>query len=185
MRRAWGKTGQLAATGATVTAVEQDPRRLERLAANLRQWGLQATLVQADAAAWTPPADRFDAVLLDAPCSATGTIRRHPDVPHIKRPRDVQALTEIQDRLLAAATGLLRPGGRLVYAVCSLQPEEGAPRIASTLARGGLRPEPFTPEQLADLPEALSPEGFLRTHPGMWPELGGMDGFFAARLVKV
>jgi len=180
-----GKTGQLAATGATVTAVEQDPRRLERLAANLRQWGLQATLVQADAAAWTPPADGFDAVLLDAPCSATGTIRRHPDVPRIKRPRDVEALTGTQDRLLAAATGLLRPGGRLVYAVCSLQPEEGAPRIAAALARGGLRPAPFMPEELADLPQALSPEGFLRTHPGMWPELGGMDGFFAARLVKV
>ena len=139
--------------------------------------------MQADATAWTPGRP-FDAVLLDAPCSATGTIRRHPDVPRIKRPRDVQSLTETQDKLLRAAAALLRPGGRLVYAVCSLQPEEGAPRIAAAIARGGLRHEPFTPEELADLPEALTPDGFLRTHPGLWPDLGGMDGFFAARLTK-
>ena len=180
-----GKTAQLAATGAAVTAVEHDERRLQRLAENLRRWGLAATLVQADAAAWAPAKGAFDAVLLDAPCSATGTMRRHPDVPYIKRPRDVQALTETQDRLLAAAAGLLRPGGRLVYAVCSLQPEEGAPRIAAAAAQGGLRPQPFTARELQDLPEALADEGHLRTHPGMWPGLGGMDGFFAARLVKV
>ncbi|HUN40427.1 MAG TPA: transcription antitermination factor NusB [Acetobacteraceae bacterium] len=179
-----GKTGQLAAAGAAVTAVEQDERRLGRLAENLRRWGLEARLVQADAAAWRPEHGGFDAVLLDAPCSATGTIRRHPDVPHIKRPRDVLALSETQDRLLAAAVGLLRPGGRLVYAVCSLQPEEGAPRIDTALARGGLRLEPFTVDELADVPEARTTEGYLRTHPGMWPELGGMDGFFAARLVR-
>ncbi|HEY3847845.1 MAG TPA: transcription antitermination factor NusB [Acetobacteraceae bacterium] len=178
-----GKTGQLAATGADVTAVERDPRRLERLAANLRHWHLEATLVKADATAWSPGTP-FDAVLLDAPCSATGTIRRHPDVPHIKRPRDVQSLAETQDALLRAAAALLRPGGRLIYAVCSLQPEEGAPRIAAALARGGLRHEPFAPEELADVPEARTHEGFLRTHPGMWPERGGMDGFFAARVTK-
>ena len=86
--------------------------------------------------------------------------------------------------MLRAAAALLRPGGRLIYAVCSLQPEEGAPRIAAAIARGGLRHEPFTREELADLPEALTPDGFLRTHPGLWPEHGGMDGFFAARLLK-
>jgi 16S rRNA (cytosine967-C5)-methyltransferase len=102
-----------------------------------------------------------------------------------RRPRDVQALTEAQDKLLRAAAALLRPGGRLVYAVCSLQPEEGAPRIAAATAGGMLRHDPFTAEELAALPEALSPEGFLRTHPGLWPALGGMDGFFAARLVRV
>ena len=102
-------------------------------------------MVQADATAWTPP-QLFDAVLLDAPCSATGTIRRHPDVPHLKRPRDVRALTETQDRLLLAAAAMLRPGGRLIYSVCSLQPEEGAPRVDAALARGGLRHDPFTPD---------------------------------------
>jgi 16S rRNA (cytosine967-C5)-methyltransferase len=178
-----GKTGQLAAAGAAVTAVERDPRRLERLAANLRHWQLEATLVQADAASWEA-GTRFDAVLLDAPCSATGTIRRHPDVARIKRPRDVQSLTETQDKLLRAAAALLRPGGRLIYAVCSLQPEEGAPRIAAAIARGGLRHDPFTPEELADLPQARTQDGFLRTHPGLWPEHGGMDGFFAARLIR-
>ena len=104
-----GKTAQLAAAGAAVVAVERDPARLARLQDNLRQWHLEAELVQADAAEWTP-AEPFDAVLLDPPCSATGTIRRHPDVPRIKRPRDVRALVETQDRLLRAAAGMLRDG---------------------------------------------------------------------------
>jgi len=179
-----GKTAQLAAAGASVTAVERDAARLTRLRENLRHWRLAAETRQADAVAWTPPAP-FDAVLLDAPCSATGTIRRHPDVPHVKRPRDVRALAETQDRLLAAAAAMLRPGGRLIYAVCSLQAEEGAPRIAAALARGGLREEKFTLAELAMLPEALTEEGFLRTHPGLWPERRGMDGFFAARLIRL
>jgi 16S rRNA (cytosine967-C5)-methyltransferase len=178
-----GKTGQLAAAGAAVTAVERDPARLRRLADNLRRWGLAATLVQADAAAWTPGV-AFDAVLLDAPCSATGTIRRHPDVPRLKRPQDIRTLVEAQDRLLAAAARLLRPGGRLVYAVCSLQPEEGVARVAAAVADGLWRVEPFTVEELAGVPEARTAEGFLRTHPGMWADRGGMDGFFAARLVR-
>jgi 16S rRNA (cytosine967-C5)-methyltransferase len=138
--------------------------------------------VEADATSWRP-AKPLDAVLLDAPCSATGTIRRHPDVPHIKRPRDVQALAEMQDRLLAAAVAMLRPGGRMVYSVCSLQPEEGADRIHAALARGGLRHDPFTSAELVALPEALTDAGFLRTLPCMWAERGGMDGFFAARLI--
>jgi 16S rRNA (cytosine967-C5)-methyltransferase len=178
-----GKTAQLAATGARVTAVERDAARLARLRENLDRWRLDATLIQADMAAWTPD-EQFDAVLLDAPCSATGTIRRHPDVPHIKRPRDVAAMADTQDRLLAAAATLLRPGGRLVYSVCSLQPEEAASRIEAALARGGLLPAPFTGPELAGLPEALSPEGHLRTDPSMWAALGGMDGFFAARLIR-
>jgi 16S rRNA (cytosine967-C5)-methyltransferase len=178
-----GKTAQLAGAGASVVAVERDPARLTRLAENLRRCGLRAQCVRADAAAWTPD-EPLDAVLLDAPCSATGTIRRHPDVPHIKRPRDVRALTETQDRLLAAAGGLLRPGARLVYSVCSLQPEEGLPRVHAAVARGGLRHDPFTPQELASLPEARTAEGFLRTLPSMWAGRGGMDGFFAARLIK-
>ncbi len=178
-----GKTAQLAASGATVIAVERDPARMARLRENLRHWRLEAELVQADAAEWAP-AQPCDAVLLDAPCSATGTIRRHPDVPHLKRPRDVRALAETQDRLLMAAATWLRPGGRLIYSVCSLQPEEGVPRVAAAVARGDLRIDPFAPAELAALPEALTPDGFLRTLPGMWPEHGGMDGFFAARLIK-
>jgi len=178
-----GKTAQLAAAGAQVTALDRDATRLGRLRDNLRHWRLQAETIEADATNWHPP-ELFDAVLLDAPCSATGTIRRHPDVPHLKRPRDIRAMAEAQDRLLAAATAMLRPGGRLIYAVCSLQPEEGAPRIAAALADGGLRHDPFLPAELPGLPEAIRPDGTLRTHPGLWPDRGGMDGFFAARLVK-
>ena len=176
-----GKTAQLAAAGAAVTAVERDPARLARLRETLARTRLPAETVLADAAEWRPDA-RFDAILLDAPCSATGTIRRHPDVAHLKRPRDIAAQTAAQDRLLDAAAGLLGLGGRVVYAVCSLQPEEAAPRVAAAAARTGLRPDPFTPEELAALPEARMPAGFLRTTPALWPERGGMDGFFAARL---
>ncbi|MGD0107887.1 MAG: transcription antitermination factor NusB [Rhodopila sp.] len=178
-----GKTAQLAAAGAVVTAVERDPARIERLAANLKRCSLHANVIAANATVWTPPA-LFDAVLLDAPCSATGTIRRHPDVARIKRPRDVQTAIQAQDKLLEAAAAMLRPGGRLVYAVCSMQHEEGAPRIAAAVAKTGLRHDPFQPNELAALPEALTREGFLRTHPGLWQDRGGMDGFFAARLIK-
>jgi 16S rRNA (cytosine967-C5)-methyltransferase len=101
-------------------------------------------------------------------------------VPHLKRPRDVAMLCEAQDKLLLAAARMLRPGGRLIYAVCSLQPEECAPRLAAS----GLRHDPFRKEELPGLPDAITPEGLLRTHPGMWAEWGGMDGFFGARLVK-
>ena len=168
-----GKTAQLAAAGAKVVAVDRDPARLGRLRLNLDRLRLRTELVEADAATWRP-AEPFDAVLLDAPCSATGTIRRHPDVPHLKRPRDVAALAAGQDRLLDAAAALLRPGGRLVYAVCSLQPEEGAPRVQAAAERLGLRPDPFTPDELAALPEARTAEGFLRTHPALLPGHGGI-----------
>ena len=177
-----GKTAQLAASGARVVAVERDQSRLGRLRVNLARLRLSAELVQADAATWQPE-QTFDAVLLDAPCSATGTIRRHPDVPYLKRPRDIPALTSVQDRLITAAARLLRPGGRLIYAVCSLQPEEEAPRLAAALA-AGLRHAPFAPEELSFLPEARTREGNLRTHPGLWADRGGMDGFFAARLMR-
>jgi len=179
-----GKTGQLATTGAAVTAVERDPARVERLVANLQKWNLHADVITADAIAWTRPAP-FDAVLLDAPCSATGTIRRHPDVAHLKRKRDVDSLIQSQDSLLNAAASMLRPNGRLIYAVCSLQPEEGATRIAEAVRKGRLRHDPFRPDELAALPEALTKDGFLRTHPGLWADRGGMDGFFAARLIRV
>ena len=177
-----GKTAQIAAAGAVVTALERDAGRIERLTANMKRWGLHADVINADATEWKP-SELFDAVLLDAPCSATGTIRRHPDVARIKRPRDVQTGTQAQDKLLEAASRMLRPGGRLIYAVCSLQPEEAAPRVAEA-AKFGLRHDPFRTEELTGLPEALTKEGFLRTHPGMWRDRGGMDGFFAARLIR-
>ncbi|HEX3349318.1 MAG TPA: transcription antitermination factor NusB [Acetobacteraceae bacterium] len=175
-----GKTAQLAASGADVVAVERDGARMERLRANLDRLRLAARTIVADAESWRPEAP-LDAVLLDAPCSTTGTIRRHPDVLHLKRPRDLVHLTAMQDRLLAAAAAMLRPGGRLVYAVCSLQPEEGPQRAAAALARLPLRLDPIV---LPALPEAVTLEGMLRTTPALWPERGGVDGFFAARLVR-
>jgi 16S rRNA (cytosine967-C5)-methyltransferase len=178
-----GKTAQLAAAGASVTALERDPHRIARLRENLRRCQLSAETIQADATAWTP-SQQFDAVLLDAPCSATGTIRRHPDVPHTKRPRDVRSLTDTQDKLLSAAIAMLRPGGRLIYAVCSLQPEETVPRIETALTGNNLCHDPLTQEELGQLPEALTDRGFLRTLPSLWADRGGMDGFFAARLIK-
>jgi 16S rRNA (cytosine967-C5)-methyltransferase len=178
-----GKTLQLAATGADVIAIDRDHGRLRLVEANLARTRLTARLIPADATAWSPEAP-LDAVLLDAPCSATGTIRRHPDIPHLRRPQDVDALAVAQDRLLDAACRALRPGGRLVYAVCSLQPPEGAERIAAALSRLPLRLDPFTLEELAALPGARTAEGYLRTTPALWPERGGMDGFFAARLIR-
>jgi 16S rRNA (cytosine967-C5)-methyltransferase len=179
-----GKTAQLAATGARVTAVERAADRAGRIGENLSRLGLTAEVVVADAATWAPPAP-LDAVLLDAPCTATGTIRRHPDIPHVKRAQDVASLAPAQDRLLAAAARMLRPGGRLIYAVCSLEREEGEGAVARALAAGlGLTPAPFSAEELASLPGALTKDGFLRTTPALWADRGGMDGFFAARLVR-
>jgi len=175
-----GKTAQLAATGAQVVAIERDAHRLRRLHENLARLQLPVEVVQADALQWTPPT-LLDAVLLDAPCSATGTIRRHPDVMRLKRPRDIAELAAGQDRLLAAATAMLRPGGRLVYATCSLQPEEGPARVVGL---PGLRPDPVRPDEVAGLYDAITPKGHVRTHPGLWPGRGGMDGFFIARFVR-
>ena len=174
-----GKTAQLAAAGALVTAVERDPARMGTLKGNLARLGLTVDCILADATTWRP-AEKFTAILLDAPCSATGTIRRHPDLLHLRKPRDIQSLTQAQDALLTAAAQMLAPGGRLIYAVCSLQPEEGEARIDSACARLGLRRAPLS---LPELPEALTPRGDVRTHPGMWPQHGGLDGFFIARLV--
>lgn len=177
-----GKTAQLAAAGAEVFAVEQNLQRMARLADNLARLRMDVHLVTADAAQWQPTAP-LDAVLLDAPCSATGTIRRHPDIPHIKRPQDVTAMAAQQRSLLAAAAAMLRPGGRMVYAVCSLQPEEG-PGILPAARQLGLELDPFTPDELSGLPDARTEAGTLRTHPGLWPDHGGLDGFFAVRLRK-
>jgi 16S rRNA (cytosine967-C5)-methyltransferase len=175
-----GKTIQLLHAGAAVTAVERDPLRMKTLAANLARLTLSAETVVADATTWRPAA-LADAVLLDAPCTATGTIRRHPDVAHLKRPTDVATVTPLQDSLIDAARAMLRPGGRMIYAVCSLQREEGIARVEAALRRGWRR-APFTPEELATLPEARTDAGDFRTLPHF---RGGMDGFFAARLTLV
>jgi 16S rRNA (cytosine967-C5)-methyltransferase len=175
-----GKTAQLAAAGANVTAVERDAGRMGTLKGNLQRLRLTAELISADATTWRPP-EKFSAILLDAPCSATGTIRRHPDLPHLRKPRDIAALTRLQDQLLDAAAEMLAQGGRLIYAVCSLQPEEGAARIDAACARLGLRREPLI---LPAIPDAVTPAGDICTHPGLWPERGGMDGFFIARLAR-
>ncbi len=178
-----GKTAQLAASGARVIAVERDAKRIDRLRENLARLGMTPEVVHADATTWQPPA-LLDAVLLDAPCSATGTIRRHPDVVHIKRASDIGALNKLQDKLLDAACAMLRPGGRLVYAVCSLLPAEGAARIDAALTRLPLRLVPI-PADGYGVPEAVTADGTLRTTPALWPDRGGMDGFFAARLERV
>lgn len=179
-----GKTLQLAAAGARVTAVDISAKRLQRVRENLDRVGLDATLVTADAVTWRPDAPASH-VLLDAPCTATGTIRRHPDVARLKTPHDVARLVQTQDRLLANAAGMLAPGGTLVYAVCSLQPEEGPERVSALLARdSGLKRVPITPDEIGGFVEAITPDGDLRTLPCHWAERGGMDGFYAARLSR-
>ena len=177
-----GKTLQLAAAGARVTAVDISPARLNRVAENLRRCGLTAELVAADALDWRPDAPP-DAILLDAPCSATGTIRRHPDLPFLRDGTGIPALAELQSRLIDHALSLLPPGGRMVYAVCSLLPEEGERQLASALARHpGLTVE--QPALPGIDPSWAAPGGGLRTRPDFWPDRGGMDGFFMVRLRK-
>ncbi|WP_340116278.1 transcription antitermination factor NusB [Pelagibius sp. 7325] len=182
-----GKTAQLAAAGAEVIAVEKNRERLARLGENLQRLQLGAATVAADAASWQPPA-LADAVLLDAPCSATGTLRRHPDIAWLKDKAQIATLTPSQDRLLAHAVGMVKPGGMLVYAVCSLQPEEGPQRIHALLSsddrveRLPLTPADLGGGDLADMGGMITPEGDLRSLPCHLAEQGGLDGFYACRL---
>ena len=177
-----GKTAQLAAARARVTAVDRSAPRLQRLAANLQRLGLAAATVAGDATGWQPAAPA-DALLLDAPCSATGTIRRHPDVQRLKSPEDVQRLAGLQHRLLSRAVEMVRPGGWLVYCVCSLQPEEGEAQIARLLGeRSDVERVPVDASEVGGLAELVTEAGDLRTTPGELATEGGLDGFFAARL---
>jgi 16S rRNA (cytosine967-C5)-methyltransferase len=177
-----GKTLQLAAAGAQVTAVDRSPERLKRVAENLKRTGLAAETVAADATTWAD-GRTFDAVLLDAPCSATGTFRRHPDVLWAARPGDVATLAAVQGRLLDAAARRVKPGGRLVYCVCSLEPEEGEAQVAAFLSRA---PEfALDPVDAGEggAPEAsLRPDGTLRILPHH--RSGGADGFYVARMAR-
>jgi len=176
-----GKTLQLAAAGAHVTAVDKSAARLGRLRDNLARVKLNAEIVCADAIAFR--AEPFDAVLLDAPCSSTGTLRRHPDVAWLRRPTDIRALAELQSQLIAAAARLLKPGGRLVYAVCSLEPEEGPGVTAEALKQGWARVA-IDGDEFPGAQGLITPDGDLRTLPSHWAEIGGLDGFYAVRLER-
>lgn len=187
-----GKTAQIALSGAHVTAVDRSKPRLERLIVNLERLKLSAEIRAVDAAQFND--GPFDAILLDAPCSSTGTIRRHPDVAWVKTEADLAKLVDMQARLLEHAVSLLRPGGRLVYCTCSLEPDEGELQIEHLLAKSrSVQRLPFTVSELpafsTDLASALTANGDLRTLPSMLPHsdarMAGLDGFFAARLIRL
>ncbi len=177
-----GKTLQLAAMGASVTALDSSDARLDRLRDNLARTRLAAEIVAVDALVWSPPA-RFDRILLDAPCSASGVFRRHPDVLHLKGDRDLAPLLKIQATLIDRAVDWLAPGGTLVFSTCSLERAEGEEQLAGALARHrDMRLDPIT---AAELPAGITPtDGVVRIVPGMLAVAGGVDGFFVARLRK-
>jgi 16S rRNA (cytosine967-C5)-methyltransferase len=183
-----GKTAQLAYAGARVVAVDRAEARLQRLRQNLARLGLNAETVAADAAEWQ--AGPFDAVLVDAPCSSTGTIRRHPDIPWLKREADLAELVASQRRLIAHAVELVKPGGLLVYCTCSLEPEECETIVADLLAQDArIRRRPLAAAEVGGLELLLTADGDLRTLPchlaDPTPQWGGMDGFYAARLERL
>jgi len=177
-----GKTLQIAAAGASVVALDRSAPRLRRLTENLARTGLSAEVVATPAEDWDDPRS-FDAVLLDAPCTATGTFRRNPEVLRATKPADVAKLADVQHRLLDAAAERVKPGGRLVYCVCSLEREEGETQVIAFLRRNpAFRTAIADPAAIGAPAEALTPEGWLRILPSMWAEKGGLDGFFIARL---
>lgn len=178
-----GKTAQLLKAGYKVTALDNDAARLDRLRHNMARLGYAPDIVTADAANYAP-AQRFAGIVLDAPCSATGTFRRHPEVLWHRQAADIAGRARLQQALLANALRCLAPGGSLVYCVCSLEPEEGEAQVDWALhALPGLLLDPVHPEDLPGLEEAVTPRGLVRTHPAMLPNgvAGGMDGFFVAR----
>jgi 16S rRNA (cytosine967-C5)-methyltransferase len=183
-----GKSAQLALAGGNVTAVDRSPARIARLKENFARLKLNVETVAADALEWQP-GRQFDAVLLDAPCTATGTIRRHPDVPWLKSENDLPVLTSLQSRLLDRAADLTRPGGTLVYCTCSLEPEEGEAQIAALLARDPrMARAPIQEAEVFGHGEFITADGALRTLPHYLPDpdmrWSGLDGFFAARLTR-
>jgi 16S rRNA (cytosine967-C5)-methyltransferase len=184
-----GKTLELAARGAKVTAVDSSWTRADRIRQNLARVRLDADVLVADVMTWAPP-EPFDGVLLDVPCTATGTIRRHPDILHLKRESDIAKLASQQADLLRAAARVLRPGGLLVYCSCSLEPEEGSEQIGRFLAASTtMEAVPITADEIGGLTDCLTPRGYLRTLPSHLdrgnPAQSGLDGFFAARLRRM
>jgi len=183
-----GKTAQLALAGAQVTAVDRSEQRLKRLRDNFARLSLDAEVVAADVLEWQSPP--FDAVLLDAPCSSTGTIRRHPDIPWTKSEADIKMLASLQARLLGRAVELTKPGGMLIYCVCSLEPEEGEQQIEALLARDQrVQRKPITADEVAGHAQFINANGDLRTLPTQLPDpdprWGGLDGFYSARLSRI
>ncbi|MDJ0859925.1 MAG: transcription antitermination factor NusB [Dinoroseobacter sp.] len=182
-----GKTLQLAAAGADVTALDVSAQRMTRLSENLSRTGLTARCVVADALEYTPDAE-FDAILLDAPCSASGTVRRHPDLPYLRDLTELTEVTSLQAALLDKAVEWLRPGGRLVYATCSLMPEEGEAQANAVLERHPILEQTTLADVVSNngLPATcLMQDGGIRLRPDIWAEQGGMDGFFIAGFTKL
>ncbi len=183
-----GKTAQLASLGARVTAIDRSPTRLERLRENLARLSLKAEIVMEDASAWQGPS--FDGVLIDAPCSSTGTIRRHPDIAWLKQEADLAGLANLQARLLQQAITLTKPGGAIVFCTCSLEPDEGEELVARLVAQdASVRRVPIEAAEVAGHGELLTAAGELRTlpchFPAPEPRLSGLDGFYAARLARL
>lgn len=183
-----GKTAQLAAAGAVVTAVDLSKNRLKRLTQNMDRLQLEVGIQQADILKWTVDTP-FDGILLDAPCSSTGTVRRHPDIPWTKSPHDIEKLADLQEQMLMKAVTLVKPGGRVVFSNCSLDPREGEEVTARVLdALPQLARHPVDPKDWPGLEQAVTADGEIRTTPAMLPDdnprLTGLDGFFASVLVR-
>ena len=179
-----GKTAQLLKAGYAVTALDNDPERVKRMSENFARLGYTPEVVTADALAYEP-GQSFDGILLDAPCSATGTFRRHPEVIWHRDAADIAGRVALQRRFIERALGWLNPGGVLVYCVCSLEPAEGEEQAGWMMAREDVEPFPVSPEELSGFVEAITPAGFVRTHPGMpvpGDKGGTLDGFFVARV---
>jgi 16S rRNA (cytosine967-C5)-methyltransferase len=186
-----GKTAQLAHAGARVIAIDRSPARMARLRDNLARLGLNAEMVVAEGADWLEQNHHrgFDGILIDAPCSSTGTMRRHPDIGWLRQESDIAPLVAVQKRLLQASSAALKSGGILVYCACSLEPEEGEQTISELLASvSAVQRVPIEPSEVAGMDEILTPQGDVRTLPchlpHVDPRLGGLDGFYAARLLK-
>ncbi|MES2905918.1 MAG: transcription antitermination factor NusB [Pseudomonadota bacterium] len=179
-----GKTAALRSRGANVTALDRSQTRLDLLRDNLERLTLEAEVICADATKWETK-EKYDAILLDAPCSSTGTLRRHPDVAWAKSEKDILKLANLQGTLLRRAVSWLKPGGTLVYSTCSLEPEEGEQQIAHLLAENAaLKIQPLDAADIGGFQEALTPDGTIRVRPDMLAESGGIDGFYCARLIN-